>query len=183
MKINGKCSWNSSGKLPDISLLNPYWKSIGNAPELPGPIIWHFFIKSLLNVKELLWSIPSGLLIKSLLKINEKCSWNSMAPIPLYFFIKSSLKTNGKCAWISPSQFHGICLLNPYSSGASLVYSLRFAYKILIEDQWKMLLELHGANSGTPWRQFLCISLLNPHWKPMENAPGSPRANSMEIVY
>ena len=115
LKINGKCSWNSLGKLPDISLLNPYWKSMGNAPELPGPLtfLYWILIESQWKISlELLWSIPSGLLIKSLLKINGKCSWNSLAPTPLYVFFESSLKTHGECAWISPSQFHGISLLN-----------------------------------------------------------------------
>ena len=47
------------------------------------------------------------------------------------------------------------------SSGASLVYSFRFAYKILIEDQWKMLLELPGPNSFV----FLYQILIENQWE------------------
>ena len=71
-------------------------------------------------------------------------------PIPSCSLIKSLLKIDGKWPWLSLEQFLDMSLLNPYQKsmendpGASRAKSFRLPYQTVIDNLWKMLLELTG---------------------------------------
>ena len=94
-------------------------------------------------------ALPGAFLHSSLLNPYyqyRKCTWIFLT-IPLRFLIKSLLQIYRKCP------------------GTFLVHSFKLPYQILIIIKQKMHLDLPGA--------FLQASLLNPHYKYIENAPGS----------
>ena len=94
-------------------------------------------------------ALPGAFLHSSLLNHYyqyRKCTWIFLT-IPLRFLNKSLLQIYRKC----PRTF--------------LVHSFKLPYQILIIIKQKMHLDLPGA--------FLQASLLNPHYKYIENAPGS----------
>ena len=107
---HGNCSWSFLRKLLQV-VLNPNWNLWKMLLELLGPVLLHFFIKSVWNkwkmLQMLLGPIPSGFLIKSLLKILEL-----FGASPLHFFIIFLLKVNATCSCSFLGKPFFICVWN-----------------------------------------------------------------------
>ena len=137
---HGKCSWSFLRKLLQV-VLNPDWYLWKMLLELMGPVLLHFFIKSLWNKWKMLQMLPG--------------------PIPSGFLIKSWLKINGQCSWSSLEQVLYISLSYPYWKSmqhvlaASWVNSSSLLYEIIVKT--------YGSCSKCFLGQFHQDSLLNHH--------------------